>query len=145
MKDEKKLVYRFVADVLDYMISRKRQNIFIEMKTDEDNVHFLFHNDETLNECEDFQRYVFEKECEHLLTNNIRNVCFIYDFRLVEKVGTAWGVQDLMRSLTFDISSKTDYPKPALVTEKSEIFKLINSPKTSFSVESGIELRGVAS
>jgi len=145
VNDIKKLISSFTADILDYMISHERQNIHIKTKIDEDGVYFLFHNDEMLDECEDFQRYVFEKEREHFLANNVRNVCFTYDFRLVETVGVAWGIQDLMESLTFDISSKTDYPRSNLATEKKrEVLKLVRSPKTSFLMEYDIEFKGVA-
>lgn len=145
MNDKKKLISDFVTDILDYMISRDRQNIFIETKIDDDGVYYLFHNDELLDECEDFQRYVFKKECEHLLKNNIRNVCFTYDFRLIEKVGNAWGIQDFMENLTFGIASKTDFPESVSKPEIREVFDLIKSPKTKFIVEIDTEIRGVAS
>ena len=141
----RKSITNFIVDIYNYAMTSNRQNFLLQEKIDEDGVFFLFHNDEELDDSEEFQKYAFEKVNEHLTSNNIRSFCFTYDFRFADEVGEAWGVQNLIEHLTFNASAKIYPLKLETTTDKQKLFKSLDSPKTSFKAEINTEIGSVAS
>jgi len=94
MSKVRKMIDAFKTDIHNYIALEKRTNFHLceEFDAYEDE-YFLSHNDKKLDLDEKFQEFVYEKDRKYFDLNGIYNVCFAYDFILVDKVGLAKDAQ----------------------------------------------------